>query len=145
MQPDAEEITHLETLIVQLRRRRRVLDTQRARYDGGAVPSHILLEIEDLARDLMRYEADLRRLRPGQTDDRNPYLGLLTFQEEDADHFFGRDALIAELVDHAGRASFLAVLGPSGSGKSSVVRPWLSNCYIRTCYHASYTTLRGGM
>ena len=70
--------------------------------------------------------ADLRRLRPGPvTDESAPYLGLLTFQEPDADHFFGRDVLVADLVDRAGRAPFLAVLGASGSGKSAVVRAGL--------------------
>ena len=54
---------------------------------------------------------------------RNPYKGLDAFQEADAGDFFGRDRLvdsILELVDGDGR--FAAVVGPSGSGKSSVVR-----------------------
>ena len=66
-------------------------------------------------------------LDPGHV--RNPYKGLRAFSEADAGDFFGRDALIARLVERlrepppAGR--FLALVGPSGSGKSSVVRAGL--------------------
>ena len=60
---------------------------------------------------------------------RNPYKGLRPFDEADAADFFGREALTARLVTRLGevaRASgFLAVVGPSGSGKSSVVRAGL--------------------
>ena len=50
-----------------------------------------------------------------------PYVGLRAFREEDADFFCGREAFTERLVEAVGRASFLAVVGPSGSGKSSVV------------------------
>lgn len=56
----------------------------------------------------------------------NPYKGLRAFQSIDADDFFGRDELIDELIEHVSlrgkRNDFLAVVGPSGSGKSSVVK-----------------------
>src|SRR5262249_5338722 len=96
-------------------------ETQLAHYGERDVPAHLVLELEDTQRELARHEADLRRLRPGSADARPPYLGLATFQESSADLFFGRDALIADLVERAGRAPFLAGLGASGSGKSSVV------------------------
>jgi hypothetical protein len=58
-----------------------------------------------------------------------PYRGLLYFREEDSPFFFGRQAAIDKLVDAVRRRSFVAVVGASGSGKSSVVRaglvPWL--------------------
>ena len=53
---------------------------------------------------------------------RNPYKGLQAFQEADADDFFGREALISQIVNHLADERFLAVVGPSGSGKSSVVK-----------------------
>ena len=55
----------------------------------------------------------------------NPYKGLLPFEEADAPYFFGREALTDELVMRLSDTSFLAVVGPSGSGKSSVVRAGL--------------------
>ncbi len=53
---------------------------------------------------------------------RNPYKGLHAFGEGDAHDFFGREALVEQLVQSlaAGRR-LLALVGPSGSGKSSVV------------------------
>ncbi len=57
----------------------------------------------------------------------NPYKGLRAFQEADAPDFFGRAALAERLVARlaAPGPGFLAVVGPSGSGKSSVVRAGL--------------------
>ncbi len=62
-----------------------------------------------------------------QVASRNPYKGLRAFREDDAGDFFGRAALVADLVAavrayiQPGAARFLSVVGPSGSGKSSVV------------------------
>jgi WD40 repeat protein/serine/threonine protein kinase/class 3 adenylate cyclase len=60
---------------------------------------------------------------------RNPYKGLRPFMEADADDFFGRDHLVGSLIgrlqEPADGSRFLAVVGPSGSGKSSVVRAGL--------------------
>jgi energy-coupling factor transporter ATP-binding protein EcfA2 len=54
-----------------------------------------------------------------------PYRGLLHFREEDAPFFFGREAAIGQLTNAVERQSFVAVVGASGSGKSSVVRAGL--------------------
>ncbi|HEX6400536.1 MAG TPA: BTAD domain-containing putative transcriptional regulator, partial [Actinomycetota bacterium] len=63
------------------------------------------------------------------TDARNPYKGLRPFGEADAGDFFGRaelvDRLIARLNEPGPGSRFLSVVGPSGSGKSSVVRAGL--------------------
>lgn len=62
---------------------------------------------------------------PQVAEPRNPYKGLRAFQTEDQQDFFGRDTLIDEfltIVDDEKRpARLLAVLGASGSGKSSVM------------------------
>src|SRR6266568_1869599 len=50
-----------------------------------------------------------------------PYRGLSAFREEDEQYFFGREAFTQQLVDAARRKPLLAVVGASGSGKSSVV------------------------
>src|SRR5207253_10434027 len=55
----------------------------------------------------------------------SPYKGLEAFQPEDAEWFFGRDSLVAELTVRLSETAFLAVIGPSGSGKSSVLRAGL--------------------
>jgi WD40 repeat protein/serine/threonine protein kinase/energy-coupling factor transporter ATP-binding protein EcfA2 len=59
-------------------------------------------------------------------DIQNPYKGLRAFQQADSANFFGRDALIGRilerLLERVDSRDFLAVIGPSGSGKSSVVK-----------------------
>ena len=61
----------------------------------------------------------------------NPYLGLSAFEAKDAEKFFGREQLTTMLWEkccnlRATQAPhFLAILGPSGSGKSSVARAGL--------------------
>jgi WD40 repeat protein/DNA-binding SARP family transcriptional activator len=54
-----------------------------------------------------------------------PFKGLAPFDVADAEYFFGRERLIAELVARLVGTSLLGVVGPSGSGKSSVVRAGL--------------------
>ena len=54
-----------------------------------------------------------------------PYRGLRYFREEDAAFFFGRDLYINLLQESIARLPLLAVVGASGSGKSSVVRAGL--------------------
>ena len=59
----------------------------------------------------------------------NPYNGLQAFDESDTDRFFGRERLVSELVDRLAGDTISSrcaiVVGPSGSGKSSVVRAGL--------------------
>jgi WD40 repeat protein len=68
-------------------------------------------------------------VKEGTVEAHNPYKGLRAFQEADAADFFGREALIRRLLARLGEktelARFLAVVGPSGSGKSSVARAGL--------------------
>jgi len=54
-------------------------------------------------------------------DSRCPFLGLYPFREQNREFFFGREQLIAQLQQKLTEHNFLAVLGASGSGKSSVV------------------------
>jgi serine/threonine protein kinase/DNA-binding SARP family transcriptional activator len=57
----------------------------------------------------------------GEQDAANPYKGLRPFREQDAGDFFGREALVERLLARLSTSRFLAVVGPSGSGKSSAV------------------------
>jgi WD40 repeat protein/DNA-binding SARP family transcriptional activator len=59
----------------------------------------------------------------------NPYKGLRPFREADAADFYGRGALVQQLLARLGEmgasSRFLAVVGPSGCGKSSAVNAGL--------------------
>ncbi|HVV82700.1 MAG TPA: serine/threonine-protein kinase [Kofleriaceae bacterium] len=57
--------------------------------------------------------------------DESPYTGLSSFQESDANRFFGRSREIAAAVPKLRDHAMMAVLGPSGVGKSSFVRAGL--------------------
>lgn len=72
-------------------------------------------------------------------DSRNPYRGLAAFQVDEAHLFFGREALTQRLVQRfhslwetAQSPRLLAILGHSGSGKSSVSRAGLLARLVRT-------------
>ncbi len=56
---------------------------------------------------------------------KNPYPGLRPFEADDAEYFFGRDRQVDELLPRLRDHRFVAVLGLSGSGKSSLVRAGL--------------------
>ncbi len=55
----------------------------------------------------------------------NPFRGLAAFSETDAGLFFGRESIVDELADVVRRRRVAALIGPSGSGKSSVMRAGL--------------------
>jgi WD40 repeat protein/DNA-binding SARP family transcriptional activator/energy-coupling factor transporter ATP-binding protein EcfA2 len=59
---------------------------------------------------------------PGEPSTSCPYLGLVHYDVGDADAFFGRDADVTACLRRLGAVGVLAVVGPSGSGKSSLVR-----------------------
>jgi WD40 repeat protein/DNA-binding SARP family transcriptional activator/energy-coupling factor transporter ATP-binding protein EcfA2 len=94
--------------------------------DLGIEPSP---ELRDLAGRILRQDPSLGGARltipsPAAEPDRdirNPYKGLRAFGEADAADFFGREQLTQALVERIREERFLAVVGPSGSGKSSVV------------------------
>ena len=56
----------------------------------------------------------------------NPYPGLRPFRPDEAHLFFGRESQVDAMVDRLAAARFLAVVGSSGCGKSSLV-----NCGLR--------------
>jgi WD40 repeat protein len=81
------------------------------------------LAVRDIVRALRGAE-----VAPGlgrAPSDVSPYRGLDAFREEDADLFFGREQDTARLVQRLRSTRFLAVIGASGSGKSSLVQAGL--------------------
>jgi WD40 repeat protein/transcriptional regulator with XRE-family HTH domain len=63
--------------------------------------------------------------RSSQDEETAPYRGLQRFEPGDHERFFGRERLSAEVLTLVRTRSFSAVFGPSGSGKSSLLRAGL--------------------
>ena len=84
-------------------------------------------ELADNVIDLQQIRERSRLVAAGALADGAtcPFKGLAPFEAADAELFFGRERLVAELVARLVGATFLGVVGPSGSGKSSVVRAGL--------------------
>ena len=90
------------------------------------------LEYEpELAARLLQL-AQSARLEDAPAPGIPPYKGLLFYDQADSDLFFGRETLTTHLVDRVtdlamdASSRFLAVVGASGSGKSSLVRAGLA-------------------
>lgn len=115
------------------------LKVNRAHLSGGGA------SLNQRAIDLIRYlepQVDgLQRLRvslekllpPYDLDDPAslaacPYQGLKAFQENVAEFFFGREAFVDDLVRAVETKPLVAVVGASGSGKSSLVFAGLLPC-----------------
>ena len=102
----------------------------RARSPPAAEPQR---QLDALREDILAGVLDLGHVRAAthavQTAGRDlvacPYKGLASFEDTDAELFHGRERLIAELVARLVQARLLAVVGASGSGKSSAVRAGL--------------------
>lgn len=58
-------------------------------------------------------------------EEKKPYIGLRPFERNDTDIFFGREQHSDELIQRLGVNHFLAVIGTSGCGKSSLVKTGL--------------------
>ena len=78
---------------------------------------------DDLVSGVVELQA--RRQRPEPDVVICPFKGLATFDVDDAGYFFGRERLVGELVARLTGAPLVGIVGPSGSGKSSVVRAGL--------------------
>ena len=86
------------------------------RISGNIVNSTII--VKSVVRD--DQVVDLEKLPPEAGEP--PYQGLQYFDERDASRFFGREQLTVRVIGRLQRTRFLAVIGASGSGKSSLVR-----------------------
>src|SRR5581483_1224546 len=89
----------------------------------GLEPS---VELQELERAILVQDPALglngsSRVATAPRPDVCPYKGLAPFGEADAELFFGRERLVDELVARVDESSLLALVGPSGSGKSSLL------------------------
>ncbi len=106
-----------------------LIESFRQRVNNGteeAARSAIFKTPEDLKEHVLKalwhYSQRQGSIPPKRIEGR-PYPGLRAFMIAESDRFFGRDAEIEALVERlvARSERFLAVIGPSGSGKSSLV------------------------
>lgn len=68
----------------------------------------------------------------------NPFPGLRPFQQGEEEYFFGRERQTDAMVDKLAATRFLAVIGSSGCGKSSLV-----NCGLRTALRSGLMAKAG--
>jgi tetratricopeptide (TPR) repeat protein len=88
------------------------------------------------------------RFQPKPFSGECPYKGLEVFEEEDAGLFFGRERLVEELIGRVKESRAVFITGPSGSGKSSLVRAGLIHALkegaIRNSKGWLYETMKPG-
>jgi DNA-binding SARP family transcriptional activator/WD40 repeat protein len=102
--------------------------SQMLRDELGLEPTRAL---QDLERMVLRQDAALRGSPPAgprrRAADRVvcPFKGLASFDTGDAEYFCGRDRIVSDLVARAAESTLVGILGPSGIGKSSLLRAGL--------------------
>ncbi len=69
-----------------------------------------------------------------------PYLGLVAYDISDAPAYFGREADVTACLHRLDEAGVLAVVGPSGSGKSSLIRAGVAAALVRDGHSAAIVT-----
>jgi len=79
-------------------------------------------ELVDLEQRLLRHDPSLTPGEAGEPSPVCPYRGLQPYDAEHADTFFGREDDLAACLRRLRDSGVLAVVGPSGVGKSSLVR-----------------------
>lgn len=94
---------------------------------GTNITLHVWLSGTQGIMEILPGNIGWRRIENAAGLDLNlcPYMGLQAFGEEDAQFFHGRESLTQQLVNKLSSSAFLAVVGASGSGKSSVVHAGL--------------------
>jgi serine/threonine protein kinase len=83
-------------------------------------PAHRTRDAHLLLRELEGLSAARRVAVVGH--DGNPFAGLAPFQEADADRFYGRTREVGAVLARLRSCPLIALAGPSGVGKSSLVR-----------------------
>jgi transcriptional regulator with XRE-family HTH domain len=117
-----------------------------SRQIAELLANHLTIPAEERATFIALARSGSRT--PAPRSPQVPYVGLNTYQENDAALFFGRETLVATLVDQVRDRGLLVVLGPSGSGKSSVVLagllPALKQGALPGSERWTYITLKPG-
>lgn len=116
----APEVT---SFVVRARQTGAVLDAEEQRVAAQGLIDYWLTRLDSTSvpfDDATLVDFD-ESLAPELPDDRCPYVGLEAFREKDRVNFFGRAETLDRALQIVRERRFLAVIGPSGSGKSSIV------------------------
>ena len=92
------------------------------RDELGLTPS---AELRELERMILHHDAGLEATRPLSSPPAAvvcPFKGLAAFESSDAEFFCGRDRIVSELIARLAEWPLVGILGPSGIGKSSLMR-----------------------
>ena len=119
--------SHAQISRLELNQRQPDLATVTARF----IPSLDLEDEPEVAERLLELAVEMPQ-ESGPTPGLPPYKGLQFFDESDTDLFFGREYLTQRLMERlqerlstSPAQRFLAIVGASGSGKSSILRAGL--------------------
>jgi len=85
----------------------------------GVDPAPEMLALE---QSILKQEPGLLVPQPRGRAAHCPWQGLKSYDVDDTERFFGRDRDVQSCLDLLGTSSFAAIVGPSGSGKSSIMR-----------------------
>jgi WD40 repeat protein/tRNA A-37 threonylcarbamoyl transferase component Bud32 len=129
--PTCRELVRAALAVAVDEASRLLVDVASRAAAGRSDLSDVEADLTDKVFDLQLVREQARALSGPHTPARLtaegvcPFKGLASFEPVDAEYYFGRERLVAELVARLVGAGFLGVVGPSGSGKSSVLRAGL--------------------
>ena len=105
----------------------------------GLDPGPALAELEEA---ILRQDPALlaKGALPATASAACPYLGLVAYDIDDAPAYFGREGDVSACLARLDQAGVLAVVGPSGSGKSSLVRAGVSAALVRDGHRVRVVT-----
>jgi WD40 repeat protein len=129
--PSCRELARAALAVAVDEASRGVVDVASRAAAGRSDLSAVEAELAGKVSDLQLVREQERALSPPTIPARVatvaicPFKGLASFEPVAADYFFGRERLVAELAARLVGAGLLGIVGPSGSGKSSVLRAGL--------------------
>jgi WD40 repeat protein/energy-coupling factor transporter ATP-binding protein EcfA2 len=137
-----DALLSLQRQLVEAEENLRLVQQRIAEYVFGTdVPLQLVKQeqqlkatVADLQKQLAQLSEATPAAQPGRPEPEPrlclaetpcPYRGLEPFEAEHAAFYFGRQAMVERLLARLKECAFVAVVGPSGSGKSSLVRAGL--------------------
>jgi hypothetical protein len=86
-----------------------------------------VIPISECSEELKKYQITVKKIYP--------FIGLKAFNQENSQFFFGRDEEIKSLLHKLERENIIAIVGDSGSGKSSFVQAGMIPAYLAQNNH----------